>query len=168
MLCDDCRERPASVYITKIHNNQKTERHLCDVCAQKSGELSFSTDAKFGVQELLKGMFNYGFANQAQPQVEQVCPHCGMSYTDFSRTGKLGCSGCFTAYGERLQPLLRRIHGTCSHTGKIPKRSGGKLADQQRLKQLRQDLDRHVSREEYEQAAKVRDEIKALEKDLNG
>lgn len=167
-MCDDCKERPASVHITKINNNQKTEKHLCDQCAQKSGEISFTTDSQFAVQDLLKGMFSHGVANVPQQKSGVPCPNCGMTYSDFSRLGKIGCGDCFATYGDRLEPLLRRIHGTSSHTGKVPKRSGGKLALKQKLIQLRHSLDVHVSREEYEQAAKVRDDIRSLEKELAG
>jgi protein arginine kinase activator len=89
-----------------------------------------------------------------------------MTYADFGRSGKIGCGECYTAYGDRLEPLLRRIHGTSCHTGKVPRRGGGKLALRQRLRQLKSELDGHVRNEEYEQAAKVRDEIKALEGQL--
>jgi len=167
MLCDNCKERPASVHITKINNNQKTEKHLCEQCAQNSGEINFSPDANFSVQDLLKGMFSHGFSGSPQCQVESACPSCGMTYDDFSRYGKIGCGDCFSAYGDRLEPLLRRIHGTCSHTGKVPKRSGGKMVTRQKLKQLRRELEGYVIREEYEQAARVRDEIRASEKELS-
>ncbi|MBP2645026.1 MAG: UvrB/UvrC protein [Firmicutes bacterium] len=165
MLCDDCKERPVSVHITKIINNQKTEKHLCEECAQKYGEIKFATDNKFSVQDFLKGMFNYSVPNVPQYQ-ETACPSCGMTYSDFSRSGKVGCGECYVAYGERLEPLLRRIHGTNSHTGKVPKRSGGNLSLKRKIKQLKLELDRYVNSEEYEKAAKVRDEIKDMEKRL--
>lgn len=167
MLCDDCKERPASVHITKINNNQKTEKHLCDVCAEKAGELSFSTDANFAFQDFLKGMMGSSLAGLPHQRGEAACPNCGLTYGDFGRSGKIGCGECYTAYGDRLEPLLRRIHGTSTHTGKVPRRGGGKLALRQRLRQMKDELDRYVSREEYEQAAKVRDEIKALEGQIN-
>ncbi len=167
MLCDDCKEKPASVHITKINNNQKTEKHLCDTCAEKAGELTFSTDANFAFQDFLKGMMGASLVGPPQHRGESACPSCGLTYGDFGRSGKIGCGECYTAYGDRLEPLLRRIHGTSAHTGKVPRRGGGKLALRQRLRQLRSELDRHVGREEYEQAAKVRDEIKALEGQIN-
>ncbi len=167
MLCDDCKERQASVHITKINNGQKTERHLCEVCAEKAGELSFTADSQFAIQDFLKGMMGGGAAGLPQQRAETACPGCGMTFGDFSRSGKIGCGECYTAFGDRLEPLLRRIHGSGSHTGKVPKRGGGKLALRQRLRQLKADLERHVGCEEYEQAAKVRDEIKALEGQLN-
>lgn len=167
MLCDDCRERPANVHVTKINNNHKVERHLCDACAQKTGEISFSTDTQFAVQDFLKGMLSHGFAGFPRSEAAARCPNCRMTFEDFSRSGKIGCSVCYDSFSDRLNPMLHRIHGTAGHTGKIPKRCGGALALRQRLKQLRQELEHFVSREEYEQAAKIRDDIKALEKELN-
>ena len=166
MLCDDCKQREASVHITKINNNHKTEKHLCEACAQKAGELTFASIPQFGVQDFLKGIL--GHAAIPSAKTETACPNCGMTYGDFSRGGKIGCSECYFAYGSRLEPLLRRIHGTSAHTGKVPRRGGGKLALRQKLRQLKADLDAHVAREEYEQAARVRDEIKELEKQLDG
>ncbi|EAX46673.1 UvrB/UvrC protein [Thermosinus carboxydivorans Nor1] len=167
MLCDECKRRPASVHITKITNNHKVEKHLCQQCAQASGEGSFSFGPQFSVHDFLKGMFNHGFAEGHIAQSQPACTNCGMTYQDFSRTGRIGCSACYGAFGQRLEPLLRRIHGASIHTGKLPKRAGGQLELKQRLKRLRQDLERHVANEEYEQAARVRDEIRSLEKQLS-
>jgi protein arginine kinase activator len=168
MLCDDCQERPASVHITKINNNQKTEKHLCEACAEKAGELTFSTDANFAFQDFLKGMMGGIMAGPPRQRSVAACPNCGLTYNDFGRSGKIGCGECYTVYGDRLEPLLRRIHGTSCHTGKVPLRGGGKLALRQQLRQLKGELDRLVQNEEYEQAAKVRDEIKALEGQIDG
>ncbi len=170
MLCDNCKKRSATVHITKIINNSKVESHLCNECAQESGEMSlagFSVDNKFSVQDFLKGMFNYGFVEAPQAKSEIACSNCGMTYSEFSRSGKIGCSVCYSIFGERLEPLLRRIHGSSAHTGKVPRRTGGLLETKQRLKRLKQELERHISREEYELAAKVRDEVRSIEKIIN-
>lgn len=165
MLCDDCKKRPASMHLTKIINNQKIEKYLCEQCAKASGEMPFIMESKFSVQDLLKGMFNYGLLDSAPQNAEKSCEHCGMTYSDFSRTGKVGCSQCYTVYGQRLEPIVRRIQGSAIHTGKIPKRAGGDIERRQRLKNLRNKLEQHIRLEEYEQAAKVRDEIRNLEKE---
>lgn len=167
MLCDRCKERPASVHITQIANNVKVEKHLCAQCAQECGEVGINVDTKFaGIQDLLKGMFCHGVTGLPSRKNEVPCPSCGMDFADFCRSGKIGCGDCFNAFGDQLEPVLRRIHGASCHTGKVPKRSGGKLALRQKLRQLKQNLEHHVAREEYEQAAKIRDEIKILEKEL--
>ncbi len=164
MLCDECKIRPASIHITKINNNKKVERHLCEECAEKLGEMKVAFQKNISVNDFLKGMFNLDFISDKPQNVS--CPNCGMTYDDFSRGGKIGCSVCYQTFYHQLEPLIRRIHGTCSHTGKVPKRAGGSLALKQKLKQLRHQLDQLVGREEYEKAAKVRDEIRALEVEL--
>lgn len=165
MMCDECRKRPACVHITKVHNNQKVELHLCEYCAQAAGEGPFAVDGGFSVNDLLKGLFKQGYG-EAPPKQRLVCDNCGLSYADFSQSGKIGCSTCYTTFAERLEQMLRRIHGANAHTGKVPRRSGGAMRVRQQLKQLKRQLDGHVAREEYESAAKLRDEIRALERQL--
>lgn len=166
MLCEDCQKRPACVHITKVNNNHKTEKHLCEYCAQKAGEFSFSSDAGLSVQDLLKGMFSQGFVETHQKTVS-TCPNCGMSYSDFSHNGKIGCSVCYSTFADKLERMMRRIHGANAHTGKVPRRAGGDLAVRQNLKKMKRQLEAYIASEEYEHAAKLRDEIRQLEKQLD-
>lgn len=162
MLCEDCKKNPACVHLTQISNGQKAEKHLCQQCAQKYGDFVFPAEQKFSVNDFLAGMFHSDSSDAAHPQ-ETACPNCSMTYRDFSQTGKIGCSVCYKTFAAKLEPVLRRIHGASSHTGKIPKRMGGRIELRQRVKNLRATLQKHVAKEEYEEAAKLRDEIKALE-----
>lgn len=166
MLCDECQKRPACVHITTIHNNQKAERHLCEQCARKTGEASFSLpfENKVSVQDFLKGMFSYGYPDGHK--TENSCPNCNMTYSDFNRGGKIGCHNCYITFANRVEPLIRRIHGSSVHTGKAPRRTGARIEMKQRLKRLRSELERLIAREEYEQAARIRDEIREVEKQL--
>ncbi|MCE5284901.1 MAG: hypothetical protein LLG02_03485 [Pelosinus sp.] len=168
MLCDNCQKNQACVHITKIINNQKLEKHLCSECAKQSGEMNLAGlafDNSFSVQDFLKGMFSQ-VVEEAEPADDMACPNCGMTYSEFSRGGKIGCTACYTTFGARLEPLVRRIHGASAHIGKVPHRSGGLLEVKLKIKRLKQELTRQVSCEEYEMAAKTRDEIRDLEKGL--
>ena len=173
MLCDECQKEPACVHITKIINQQKIEKHLCEQCAQKSGEIlgkgiSNIFGSKFSVHDFLKEMFDYTLPDNAHPTLEPVCSDCGLSYSEFCQRGKFGCSGCYQAFAGQLEPLIKRIHGTAAHTGKVPKRGGQRFGVEQQIKRLRHKLELHVTREEYELAAQLRDEIKVLERQLAG
>lgn len=165
MLCEDCKKNQACVHLTQISNGKKEEKHLCQACAKAYGDFIFPEEQKFSVNDFLAGMFHSNLADAQQPQ-EETCPNCGMTYRDFSRTGKIGCSVCYKTFAAKLEPILRRIHGASGHTGKIPKRTGGRIELRQRCAALRAALQRHVAKEEYEEAAKLRDEIKALESAL--
>lgn len=175
MWCERCKKRPATVHVTKVINNHKTESHLCAVCAQESGvdpgkELGFLFEPNFSFQNLLAGFLENEFGAQKafSPYQEgtEKCPTCGLTFTDFRKIGLLGCANCYRIFSESLDPLIRRVHGNINHTGKVPKRTGGKVRIKKEIEDLRRQLQEAIRREAYEEAAKLRDEIKAKEEKL--
>jgi protein arginine kinase activator len=97
---------------------------------------------------------------------EKRCRICGMSYRDFARAGRLGCSRCYETFEDRLDPLLRRIHGSGRHMGKAPAKASGAARARRELEELRRQLSAAVAQEAYEKAAELRDRIKAIESKL--
>ena len=98
-----------------------------------------------------------------------VVNHLGImpvSYTHLSQTGRLGCGECYTAFERQLEPLLRRIQGTSTHTGKVPGRQGGTLKLEREIGRLARELETAVEREEFERAAELRDKLKELRRQL--
>lgn len=164
MLCDDCKKNTACIHLTQIMNGEKIDKQLCEYCAQKYGDIVFTNSDSFSSDDFLQSFFNNSYAT-TQPQ-SKVCENCGISYSDFTKSGKLGCSECYKFFKNKLVPLLRRIHGSAEHSGKIPKRSGGKMELRNRIKMIRKDLEAHIVAEEYEMAAKLRDEIRKIEAEL--
>lgn len=93
------------------------------------------------------------------------CSRCGLTLQEFANTGKLGCDNCYVTFKKYLTPVLKRIHGAGSHSGKIPARGGGKLVAKRQMENLRLKLKEAVAAEEYEKAAEYRDMIRAMEQD---
>lgn len=169
MVCQECKERQATLHFTKIINGQKHEMHLCDQCAREKGESIPGTDS-FSIHHLFSGLFNMG-AEQAMETAEQKqkCPNCGMSYEKFLHIGRFGCAHCYKAFGPQLSSVFKRVHaGNDTHKGKIPKRIGKSLKIEKRLLELKALLDRHIQKEEFEKAAELRDEIKKLKEQMEG
>lgn len=94
---------------------------------------------------------------------EKKCPICGQTYSDFARTGKFGCGECYKAFRTSAAGILRQIHSTTTHTGKIPSKSGDALKKQRRYDLLKSQLQDAVKNENYELAAKLHKEIRAME-----
>ena len=168
MQCQDCGKKPATLHFTKIVNGGKTEFHLCDTCAREKGEMLPGMSNGFSIHNLISGLLD--FDPKSPSPLGNVnkslhCEECGMSYAQFSKVGRFGCSSCYTYFVERLDPLLRRIHGKTSHVGKIPKRTGGDIQTKKHIEQLKQDLAHAISQEEFEKAATIRDEIRQIEKE---
>jgi protein arginine kinase activator len=156
--CDKC-ERPATVHLTEIVDGAKLEKHLCEVCATQEG---LTLQPTMGINQMLEEFISH--TQQAKQLGELVCDHCGMSFLEFRQGGLLGCPHDYEAFAAALVPLLERAHeGASEHVGKVPSHAGG---DEQRLSQLlrlRAALKDAVVNELYEQAARLRDEIRKLE-----
>jgi len=96
-------------------------------------------------------------------QQKQVCPKCGMSFEEFQSSGKLGCANCYELFQNRLDPLLKRLHGSTRHHGKVPGTIEKERNKSMEIERLREQLDEAIKNEEYEKAAQIRDEIRLLE-----
>lgn len=167
MLCEKCHKKPATVHVTKILNDKKTEIYLCEQCAKQSEQISF--DTSFSINNFLTGILD---SIQDSPiKVDYIkttkCDHCGMTYGKFKQLGRLGCSQCYHAFEEKLTTLIKRIQGNESHIGKIPKRAGGSIRIKNEIKELKIKLDKAIKTEAFEDAAVFRDEIRKLENDIN-
>jgi protein arginine kinase activator len=170
MQCQECHERPATLHFMKEINGVKTETHLCEYCAKKSEEFTGHA-SNFSIHDLLSGLLNFeqvNIANAAksfEKRQQLECKHCGMTYAKFSQVGRFGCANCYTEFQPKLEPLLKRVHsGNTSHAGKIPKRLGEKLLFRKEIQKLRDEMQTYISKEEFEEAAKIRDKIRSLEK----
>jgi protein arginine kinase activator len=169
MLCDECKEKPATVHLIQVFNGQKTENHLCEECASQKSGLILDQDSTFSIPNLLGGMFGSLYNMQDMPSLTRAskCPNCGMSFMDIKQVGKLGCSECFKVYEKELEASLRRIHGNSQHIGKIPARGGQKVLIKKQIEELKNRLQETVRQEEYEKAAQIRDKLKEMERKLS-
>jgi len=98
------------------------------------------------------------------PASSEACPFCGLTFSDFRETGRLGCPQCYETYAVHLQKLLRRVHGGTQHVGKVYLPPDPTSSDRERrLDALKRRLQRAVDSEDFERAAELRDEIRSLE-----
>lgn len=160
MLCQNCQQKAANVHFTQIMNNAKVDIYLCEQCAN---EISHSgIVSPFGFNDLINGLFGSHQLKQEQPETLK-CKSCGMEYEEFLRTSRVGCAQCYQAFQVKLDPIIKRLHGNAEHHGKVPVRVSSKVNIPDEIEKLKQQLKESVGREEYEEAAKIRDRIRALE-----
>ena len=155
MNCQHCHKK-AILHITEVVTDDEYEElHLCDDCAQKYLYDGPSTTTPTG--EAAED------SEEAKAINEKTCEVCGLKFAEFRNSGRLGCPHDFEAFEDEISPLLESIHGARSHSGKAPKRMPEARQAQQQLTQLRKKLQTAVVREDYEEAAKIRDRIRDLE-----
>lgn len=92
----------------------------------------------------------------------KTCPQCGRSYSDFQKSGKFGCAQCYETFRVPVAATLKQIHQNTAHTGKLPSRSAEGLKQKRRMAELKQQLSKAVAEEDYETAAKLHKELKAM------
>jgi len=163
MLCNICNKNPATVHLTEIIDGKMSELHICEECAHKKSQ---AMEQQFGLSDLLAGMADFDKPQDAASLVSASvkCPSCGLTYADFKKIGRLGCGECYNTFKKYLGPLLKRIHGSTQHTGKSPLRIKKLSRKKTDVMELRVKLNRAIEAEAFEEAAKIRDQIKELER----
>lgn len=162
MQCDSCDQNEAVMHFTQIVDNQVSTFHLCEVCAAEKGLEPGIGMGDFPLADLISKM---GRAEEgAEGARPGHCSFCNISLSDFKESGRLGCSHCYTAFEAHLRGLLRRLHGSTQHLGKLYLSPDPTAAERRgRLAALRRRLERAVGLEEFERAAQIRDQIRSLE-----
>ncbi|MBU5591707.1 UvrB/UvrC motif-containing protein [Clostridium sp. MSJ-4] len=169
MLCERCNENPATVHIVKVVNGVKEETNICEQCAKEQENFGIGSDfnmvSPFSFQSLLSGLVDYiNQSSQGEPFKEISCKNCGITYSEFKRKGLLGCSKCYDTFNETIMPIIKRVQGDTEHIGKLPLKSGKELMEKKKVINLKEELQKAILNEEYEKAAMIRDELKALQK----
>jgi protein arginine kinase activator len=162
MLCDICKKKKAVIHYTEFIDGNYKELHLCQDCAAKKDFLDGSFHFIDSSAESGHGIKFKTNSEQSYNSNELKCKNCGLTFEQFRKIGKLGCSQCYKYFYEELKPLLSRIHNSNQHTGKQPINKSYKSTDYETLKQLKKDLQNAVNAEDYEKAILLRDKINKL------
>ncbi len=177
MKCDLCN-KDASVFLTQIINGQMTTVNLCEACSKEKG---VTDTTGFGLAEAFIG------PTTARAK-ELACPACGFTQSQLKKIGRMGCPECYTTFREGLDSLLSAMHKGTTHVGKVPQHLSAvplrsttpappapshtvpprKTADELRktVAHLRHQLQKAVSEERFEDAARLKNEIRDLESQL--
>ena len=170
MLCENCKKNQATVHMKGFINGAVTELHFCQECSinMVNMESPISLENIFkGILESVQSMGPIQMGpltnRQAPNNVPGPCKVCALTYEQFKSIGKLGCEACYQAFPKEIEALFKNVQGSTHHEGKFPKRSGSTALQQREVGKLRSILKKAVEEENYEEAAKLRDQIKSLE-----
>ncbi|MDE7084336.1 MAG: hypothetical protein K2O81_03740 [Clostridia bacterium] len=154
MLCQNCKKRTATVNHVEIIGGKACELHLCSMCANEMFS-SFESEVE---NAIFSGLFGDGIRGEA------VCPACGLAFSEYERTGLLGCPSCYDVFNERLIPYITRIQGKTVHVGK----GGGVYTSEHdlrlKLSSLQKEMERALSQGKYLEAGRINEQMNALKK----
>lgn len=187
MKCEKCGKNEATTYYKETINGQTREMHLCTECAKEMNLGGAFQNAFAGMAQSMASAFpgsvfsdpfhsmlGSGFGSlwnemmglPSSPhllETERKCPTCGMTESQLRRTGRAGCPDCYHTFESILNPYIRRVHGADTHIGAAPQQSAPQAPVQNPIEPLRTKLQEAVQSENYEEAARLRDEIRRLE-----
>lgn len=193
MLCQKCNKKVATVFISTIVNGKNTQMYLCTDCAKELHDnMNPDIKIPFPINDILTNMelsedtinewINEFKDMEDKGQIEELVQHenpetlqhnnqheditcnfCNTSSDEYKKTGKLGCGKCYSTFRKQLKPIIEGIYGYSEHIGKFPKNEFKDTEIVKTVEQLKEKLNMAIQEEEYEQAAKLRDEILQLE-----
>lgn len=167
MKCQSCGKREATVRYYENINGKQKEVFLCSDCAKELGFDSFSDIFSPIFTSIPKFMDDFNNV--------EVCPKCGYTFDEYTKTGLFGCPECYNTFKDKLDSLFLKLNGKNRHVSldsattlkeKKVKVESKDNKDKKivQMEQLKQQLKELVKNEEYEKAAVIRDKIKELEK----
>ena len=177
MLCENCKQREATVHVSEVLNGQKTEHYLCDHCVKMSKNNINPEGILFNnfISELMKIALEEGYLKSPKSPTQKTCACCGLSLKEFLEIGRFGCKTCYSTFDTELKNAFVNVHGNTKHVGKTivsPKpeeltEDGAESIKtrEKQLAELQDALQKAIEGEAYEQAAELRDQIRALKKE---
>jgi len=184
MLCTYCKKNPATIQMQQL-GNSGINISICQECILKMLPPNFASSFEGMLNDFTgqPGAFQLPMlnipinipANMIMQPAEQKqntsealgvslkCTCCGLMKEELDKTAKFGCDVCYDIFSDFIENFLKKSHGTIKHTGKLPRRKGADIQLEQRTSNLRSLLKSAIEAENYEEAARLRDEIRAME-----
>lgn len=174
MICERCKQGPATVVVKKNEMGASYERHVCEHCAFHEEEQEQAGEELLSIQQFLSHLFGGNdsfFAKPKQPSTKKhtlTCPTCTLSFEDFLNIGKFGCPTCYETFRIRLPQVLGKLHsGQSTHIGKVPNSFNQLFTLKRQIEEARAKMQQAVTEERFEDAAHYRDEAKQLQQLLD-
>lgn len=162
MKCECCKNAEATIHLTQVIDGEVKKLNLCQVCAQKNG---IDLNSPISITDVLLGLGNQMPGELETPDLTQFdlsCSRCQMTRAEFKKRARLGCPECYNAFMGELSSITQAMHHSRQHVGKIPARQGNEARMTARIAALQKDIETAISKEEYEVAAALRDQIRSL------
>ena len=164
MKCENCNQQNATFFFEQSINGKVRSSRLCHACAEKLGLIAKSAPEE-GFSPLFAphvGLIDEIFSLAGQGVKAKKCEGCGATWQELTQSGKVGCPRCYTTFGAELEHSIRSIHGNVTHVGTGPAR---RITDtrEAHLEELKKALHQAIEDENFEEAARLRDQIHAHE-----
>jgi protein arginine kinase activator len=164
MKCDICGKHEAVLFVQQVMGNVSTEINLCRGCAKKRGIESSGAGLEFSLSSLFSGLLK----SQSDDEVKKTCPRCGLAASDFRKHGRLGCPDCYSVFHSETVKYIRSRFPSVEYSGRLPERLKELRYFVVERQQLKEQLQKALVEEDYETAARIRDELQKIDPVASG
>jgi protein arginine kinase activator len=160
MTCQRCPGE-AKVHLTETVDGRHRQLHLCVACARKAGLGLPESAPSLALDRVVQDLIIAHVGELVGELASLTCPDCGLKFMEFRSRGRLGCPNDYRVFARGLLPLVQRAHGATRHVGKVARRR----PDATERLRLRTRLREAIAREDYELAARLRDQLRPKDAD---
>ncbi len=176
MLCDFCKKNIATIHLIRVQNDEVEKLNICSECAKNFSFLS-EDDFLRDLSDILYRIFKYnpgkGPGSGARIKMKKLdaggnraCPFCGTDLKTIKKMGMVGCAHCYSEFKGVLTPIIKDMHKELEYRGRVPQNSSRWIKLEKSINELRHRLKNEIFIENFEEAARIRDKIKQLEKNI--
>lgn len=176
MICDFCKKNIATVHLIRVQDDNVEKVNICQECAR---DFSFFSEEDFynDLSNILGRIFQSGKESLYDGKDRQMfegleikknkkCPFCSTDLKSIRKKGRMGCPHCYSEFKNALMPIMRMIHKDMEYRGKMPRAVPRQMKLEKSISDLRKRLKNEIFIENFEEAARLRDRIKQLEKNI--
>ncbi len=165
--CEFCDVGEATIHLTQVVDGTIKKLNLCQECAQRNG---IDLHSPVSITDLLLGIGKQQAKRNARDQGDEFdlcCSRCQLSRAEFKKRARMGCPECYQSFHSEVSAITQAMHHSRQHVGKIPKRQGQEVRMSSRIASLKKGIEVAIEKEDYEQAARLRDEIRNIHKKID-
>ncbi|MDA7888072.1 UvrB/UvrC motif-containing protein [Akkermansiaceae bacterium] len=159
MKCDSCEEK-ATVFYTQIADGKLKKFVLCESCAQEKGITD--PNGLLMAEQVLDHTLSVPDAEVISLESSGECTTCGFGIGNYQKVGRLGCPDCYDVFAKEIGERIPTMHKNSTHRGYSPVGLMATQAREAKLIDLNARLSKAIESENYEEAAKLRDELESL------
>lgn len=166
MKCDLCGKRTAVIFVQEqTAPSLRTELHLCAECAKERGVRS-DGEFRLSISDLFSSLTGGERIDSRERPPMDRCPVCACSLNELKQRGMASCPDCYASFAQELLRSVYSDSRSRRHVGRLPELLSGPSIESREslLSETRKKLDEAIASEDYEEAARRRDEIRSLEK----
>ncbi len=166
MRCERCQSEEVTVRILDVRVSMDGRTvavsELCKNCARTAGVAIPHAQNWSSMLTMLAKTILPAEGGGAEVKAETApegltCPACGWTLRDLRQTSRFGCPRDYEVFGPHALELLDRLQGFTKHCN---------LSEESEVDRLATELTEAVAQEDYEAAARIRDQIRNLEASL--